>query len=472
MRHRLNLPNLADPRRAAQLLAWTLLAAYSLTPFEFAVARQGLSDAFPLGSPGTVLDALDLLLHGLAFAGAGILDRIAAQSRAGDQSVLPSVLLRGIAFCAATEIVQVFMPGRHATITDLTLNAAGVAIGHTYGPSFVRHASLPGETLIGRSHVWRWGPLALWGLFWGSLLILPSWFVSLRGWDSSYQLLIANEKGGERPWMGEIGYLAVYEKALSRAQVQEIAAFPPGSADTGTVRRPKGLLAAYDFTLSNGRVQPDGSLESGSFVSTAGAAETLTAAIASTGEFSVEVWCRPANLFQTGPARIVGISDGIWRRNFTLGQEGDAAVFRVRNRLNGDNGTAFELRASGALSREAEHVVATYSRGISSIYVHGRRAATVDLREPSVLLGLGTRAASRAVTALLAALSLILVFSCARAAPHPSMGRLLLTGYALLIPSLALGPLLSHTPATGLHLWFAPMLIASRIVLGRRNTSS
>lgn len=38
-------------------------------------------------------------------------------------------------------------------------------------------------------------------------------------WDSSYQLVIANELGGERPWRGEIYLAAVYCRALSANEI-------------------------------------------------------------------------------------------------------------------------------------------------------------------------------------------------------------------------------------------------------------
>ncbi|GAG45344.1 unnamed protein product, partial [marine sediment metagenome] len=40
------------------------------------------------------------------------------------------------------------------------------------------------------------------------------------------------------------------------------------------------------------------------------------------GQLTFEVWCRPANTVQKGPARIVSYSKNASYRNFTLGQAG------------------------------------------------------------------------------------------------------------------------------------------------------
>lgn len=53
---------------------------------------------------------------------------------------------------------------------------------------------------------------------------------------------------------------------------------------------------------------------------------------------TVEVWAETASIRQDGPARLVSASGGINTRNFTLGQSGSAATFRLRTTSTNDDG--------------------------------------------------------------------------------------------------------------------------------------
>jgi hypothetical protein len=471
------------------LLAWTIVVAYSFSPFEFAATRGPLSERLPLGLPASPGDLLDLLLHGLLFAAVGVTDRWAVRwSDPGGRTFTP-VLVRGVLLCLSIEIGQSLVAARHAAVVDLMVNVLGYSLGHLSGRPLLMHTGLSSHRPTVRSRAAGVGWLTVWGLVWGSLILLPARFVALDRWDPGYHLIIGNESDGQRPWEGEIAYVAVYDRALSADQVRGSLAHPPGLEGSTAARLPMGLLAAYDFTGASERaVAPQGRLrapglellvppgatwrtgaasslliQQGSLLSSAAPAEPLTAAMASANAFTIEVWCRPASLAQTGPARIVSVSEGIEMRNFTVGQEEDAITFRVRNRLNGANGVAFELNAPHTLSRDPVQVLAIYDGGRSLVLRNGERSGTVDLREPSALIGLGTRVAGAAIVALLAALSLIVV----RASWLPHLVgachflQLLLIGYGILLIPVAFGLFLSFVPPNTVHAWFAPMLLVS-----------
>ena len=241
-------------------------------------------------------------------------------------------------------------------------------------------------------------------------------------WNTTYPLVIANETDGSRPWLGEIRYVGIYDRALDLKEISSASVRQRGFGESG-------LLAGYDFTHAGAaEVWPQGSLRSrdlvvrippnciwedhggivlkeGTVLTTRGLASGLTKAISSSGAFSVEAWIRPANRGQTGPARIVGISDSIWRRNFTLGEEDSSAVFRVRNETNGPNGADQELEVKDAIRNSLQHLVAIYDHGVSMILRDGRLLSPVlDLREPSLIFGLGPGVPGRAVAGVLLAL--------------------------------------------------------------------
>lgn len=109
------------------------------------------------------------------------------------------------------------------------------------------------------------------------------------------------------------------------------------------------------------------------------AATAVNNAIAAAGELTMEAWVTPANLSQTGPARIVSLSTDSSNRNLTLGQGGSGGVsgdrvnVRLRTTTTGNNGNAPSLEtAAGDLQQQLSHLV--YTRGTdgsATIFVDG-----------------------------------------------------------------------------------------------------
>jgi hypothetical protein len=406
-------------------------------------------------------------------------------------------LAKSLLLCLILEIGQIFEPSRHPRFIDLAVNSIGLAMGHLSVPALRRlnrGSWLTTEHKPKVRSIWlRRGLLVGWGLSWCTVILLPGRFVTLDEWDSSYKLFIGNEKSGDRPWAGELLYAAIYDRALGPREVEQ--KFRRHGFEERTM---SGLsptpLAAYDFTQADQHtVTPTGSVPTsnlridlppgsswrdggtpglvlrGELLATRGPAGALSAAIAANDAFSVEVWIRPANLSQSGPARIIGISDSILSRNFTLSQEEDGLVFRVRNRFNGPNGSDYELHARGSLLRELVHVVATYDQGVSSIFRNGQRLGPiVDQREPSYLLRLGgTKPLSAGAAALLAALSLLAIssFVVGERSQAAVMMRMFLVGYSFLLAPVALSAFLPISVPLSLQMWFGPALVLSWALL-------
>ena len=86
--------------------------------------------------------------------------------------------------------------------------------------------------------------------------------------------------------------------------------------------------------------------------------------------FTVEAWVRPANLSQSGPARIVSLSSGTGDRNFTLGQREEEIEIRFRHAESGSNGGPY-LQADDAITEELEHYVVTFADGELRLYRNG-----------------------------------------------------------------------------------------------------
>jgi len=121
--------------------------------------------------------------------------------------------------------------------------------------------------------------------------------------------------------------------------------FQEGSGNT--VTDVSGFGAALDLTIATpANVNWDNScgltVNSGTIIQSNGAATKMIDAIKATNAFSIEAWVKPANNTQSGPARLVTLSNGSYDRNFTLGQDATDYAARVRTSSSGvtDNGTA------------------------------------------------------------------------------------------------------------------------------------
>jgi hypothetical protein len=102
------------------------------------------------------------------------------------------------------------------------------------------------------------------------------------------------------------------------------------------------------------------------------AAEDLLAACRKSNQLSVEALVRPDRLDQAGPARIVTFSSSAGSRDFTLGQERDKLIFRLRTPKTGENGYNPEITLCPIPAGVASHVVVTYRPGLLAAYVNGK----------------------------------------------------------------------------------------------------
>ncbi len=178
----------------------------------------------------------------------------------------------------------------------------------------------------------------------------------VSNWDESYQLALANELTRDRPWQGEYRRVAVYDRVLGAEQVA--ASFRGGLAanveaplvlytfekgDGTAVRDVSGEGDPLDLTIADpGAVEwLDGgglAVRQPTLLASSGPATKLIQAIRRTGAVTVEVWIRPANATQRGPARVLTLSRDTGQRNFTLGQERVAYVMRYRTTATSQNG--------------------------------------------------------------------------------------------------------------------------------------
>ncbi len=103
------------------------------------------------------------------------------------------------------------------------------------------------------------------------------------------------------------------------------------------------------------------------------AGDIVTNACRRTNELMIEAVITPARGDQRGPARIISLSRDSGRRNFTLGQEGENLVLRLRTPKTGTNGTNPQVTLTALRIGRPQHVVVTYRQGVTTCHVDGKR---------------------------------------------------------------------------------------------------
>jgi hypothetical protein len=152
-------------------------------------------------------------------------------------------------------------------------------------------------------------------------------------------------------------------------------AFDEGSGST--VVDQSGVAPPLDLTIADpGNVTWAAdhlTINSGTTLSTAGAATKVFSAVEPKNEMTVEAWVKPASLVPVGtpPDRIISMSTSSSTRNFLLGQ--DAATYAVRFRTAGqNNGDPTVSTTPASATTLLTHVVYTHeSDGKEIIYIDG-----------------------------------------------------------------------------------------------------
>lgn len=218
---------------------------------------------------------------------------------------------------------------------------------------------------------------------------------TMDNWDASFQFALANELTQDRAWLGEYHLVAIYGRALTAADVA--ARFRAGAK-----AEPSEPLVAYNFTAGAGDTVGDVSRARGGItlrisdpkavmwlkggglavrapvlIASDGPATALTAAIAKSQAITIEAWVKPATMGQSGPARIVTVSQNPGQRNLTLGQQADTYEVRLRTTATSENG----IPAVTTTTPAAGHLQATRDEdgSYAMIYVpDSGQTVTVD----------------------------------------------------------------------------------------------
>jgi VanZ family protein len=305
------------------------------------------------------------------------------------------VFAAGGVLSLSVEVSQLFL-GRHSSVSDVIANALGSACGALiFFPARHRRALSDLSYNLNTSKVFLFCIL-MYGAVPLALSVVQSPWPNFRMWDSSFPFQIANEATLDRPWLGRIYLVAIYNRALSLAEISTNfrSRFSGNASDN---RAKSGLVALYTFAEGDGEIVHDVSgfgdpldlliaptthvnwlngsngieVAQPAIIKSQAPADKLRNAFRSADELSLEAWFAPSNLTQTGPARLISFSGDLRRHNFTLGQHGSDVMFWLRTLISGLVGGAGLQTNDHVLTLDVSHVVATYRQGIERLYVNG-----------------------------------------------------------------------------------------------------
>ncbi|MBW4634196.1 MAG: VanZ family protein [Iphinoe sp. HA4291-MV1] len=327
-----------------------------------------------------------LLFTPLGFGFASLLQRI--RMKATSQFLI--VILVSAGLSSTVEVLQVFLPSRAPTPTDIFNNTIGGLVGlicfylcnsQSFLYTLMRIENSRTSNSIKKLTLFFLGYILI------SFLISIAWqhTTNLSNWSLNYPLLIGNEQTGDRPWQGYVSDVFIADRAISKNEVSQVFHHKNYSE---TIEN--SLLASYqligtksyrDHTgqlpelLSQGK-SPDIEDEKGVALSSSHWLETrepvtfLSKRIRETSQFTIMTTVATANIAQTGPARIISLSGDSLHRNFTLGQQGTNLDLRLRTPMTGANGADTKLTIPGIFAdTNLHHIVITYSGATIQVYV-------------------------------------------------------------------------------------------------------
>ena len=373
-----------EPR---QMFSWTSLAAslfFLLVIFSFTLYPLN----FSIESSSSIYHAFlnqsshpnDWIRNLFLFVPYGLCLTLCIRQKAKNKAfIFLFIFFVSFATSLTVETLQLFLPSRSTTLTDILMNTLGGCLG--CGLTFIlfnkaKQFSSP-----------HYLSFILAGYFIGvfSLLLVFQNALTLSNWNTRFPLLVGNEGSGDRPWEGSVSRLVITCKAASQEDVETI--FSGSFRDATSIGEvlgdyqfwgsgpyrdrsemsPELIWKAPQISTSEGKTALVGPKN---WLTTKSAAEMVNQTLIKTSEFTLYTKIATSDPTQTGPARIISISSDIHNRNLTLAQQGDQLVFRLRTPITGNNGHLMNLVVPSVFLDNQQHqIIITYRKGVIKAYI-------------------------------------------------------------------------------------------------------
>lgn len=383
-------------------LAFYLLyiGAVTLAPFDFQLISQ------PYRWEKSVLfSSSDVAVNLLLFLPLGGLLYGFLPARPGRSCLMPALLISA-AVSLSVETMQLFLPERFPSFSDLFANTLGGGAGF-----------LLFKTMADRGWLdWIWDyrrRLAQLGfLFYAGFLLFLAAFSweKLDRWDPGALLWVGVDQEMEDGWKGKVFLLAVYDQAFDPATIERhyrtgasfrpeihlqqnpIVLYPFDEREGSTLHDRAGVLPPLDLELSNsgrGRwLSPFGYAfnRSAAFISRE-PAEKIRQRISNRHQFTIEAWVEMGQIRYGDVGRLISLAKTPDLDYFLLQQQGIDLGFEVRNRVKTGFPNLGDIETTQLPFQPGPgHLISVYDRGEIRLYLNGVQVAAAILTDGLFLL--------------------------------------------------------------------------------------
>jgi hypothetical protein len=171
---------------------------------------------------------------------------------------------------------------------------------------------------------------------------------------------------------------ATQEKSAQQTNPNLIALYTFNEGMGETIYDVSGVAPALNLRIDDSSAThwiSDGlSIDSNTEIRSYVNADKVNNALARANAITAEAWIKPTNTAQSGPARVITLSQDHSYRNFMLGQSDSQYVVRLNTTTNSVNGTPEYKTEIDTVTTELTHVVFTWdvSSQTATIYLNGQ----------------------------------------------------------------------------------------------------
>lgn len=377
------------------ILSLLTIILLTLSPFNFSFEGKSLLEIYKHFEHSSTSDdwiANILLYTPFGFSLAACLHCRKVSKRA----YFVYVLLLAFSLSITVEVLQVFLPSRLPSSTDIYANTLGGFIGlqcfNYLGQTIIFGIVLSIQNFVDRritslpiQHFFLISTGYLIVIFLASISLQST--ITLNNWTPVYFLIVGNDQSINEPWHGSISNLSIADQSVSEEDVAQIF-----SGTSLADKMPNSTVASYSLTFyDNGYLDKTGhspklvwqgqtvlpksevasTVNSEQWLETEEPASLINQRVGQTSQFTLSTVLATTSTDQSEPASIVSFSNhSTDRRNLGFAQNGRDFVFWLRTSVTGEHGTKPEIIVPNFFTdTEFHHLIITYDRSILRFYI-------------------------------------------------------------------------------------------------------